>query len=90
MVLDWRPKFVGAVLGALFYASCAVAIARGLRWAAWGVAALPALPVTLLALHAAGVAVPVEPDAPMVAVLGLQLLAAGLAVAWFRGAQRTT
>ena len=82
VLLDWRPKFVGALLGAIFYAVCAVAIGRGVRGMAWGVLLLPVVPSSLLGLWAAGVQVPVEPDAMMVAVWVLQLVAAGLAAAW--------
>ena len=64
--------------------SAAVLVGRGWRPAAWAVVGLPILPVTLAVGHAVGLPVPVAPDPAMFAVLGLQLLAAGLALRWLR------
>lgn len=83
--LPWRPKFYAALGGAAIYATCAWGIARHWRPALWVVIAMPVIPVTVLVLHVAGVAVPASPDAAMVAVLVLQLAAAGLAIGVSRG-----
>ena len=83
-LLPWAPKLVGAVLGGAFYAIAAVLLARGVRWVAWPVILLPVVPITTLALWAAGATLPVTPDLPMVGVLGLQLAAAATCAAWMR------
>ena len=78
------PKHVGAILGGVFYLVAAVGIRSEIRAAAWGIALLPIVPVTVLTLWGAGVALPVAPDGPMVGILVLQLVAAGLAAAILR------
>ena len=82
LVLPWAPKLVGAILGGLFYASAAVLIHRSVRPMGFAVAALPVIPLTVLALTALGVALPVDPDSAMVGILALQLAAAGASVGW--------
>ena len=82
--LDWRPKHVGALLGGALYLAAAVAIARGFRPLALVVAFMPVIPITTLGLWASGVGLPVEPDAPMVAILAVQLVAAVAAGRWWR------
>lgn len=88
LLMDWIPKHWGALGGGLFYLTTGALLLRDVRPAAWAVVALPAIPVTVLALWAAGVSVPVQPDGLMVAILVLQLTAAALCAAWLR--QRTT
>ncbi len=83
LILDWRPKMVGAILGGAFYAGSALAVHRGVRPVAIAVAALPLLPVGLLGAHWIGWSVPVQPDGAMVGILVGQIVAAILAVAWF-------
>jgi hypothetical protein len=84
LILDWRPKHVGALGGAALYLALGLAIRADRRWAAAVVAAMPVVPISVLALSAAGAPLPVAPDAPMIAVLAVQLAAAGLAIGWLR------
>lgn len=90
LVFEWRPKHVGAVLGGLLYLAAAVAIARGVRPLALVVAAMPAIPLTTLALIGLGVDLPVEPDGPMIVVLSVQLVAAVAAASWWRETPSTS
>lgn len=83
LLLDWRPKFVGALLGGLLYLVAALGIARGVRVLALVVAAVPVVPLSTLALWAAGVSLPVQPDGPMLVVLSVQLVAAVAAGRWW-------
>ncbi len=84
LLLAWRPKHWGAIGGAVLYAALALGIGRGHRAPLVVVAAMPALPLTILALSAAGAPLPVAPDAGMVGVLALQLMASAAAVAAWR------
>ncbi len=79
LMLEWRPKFAAAIAGAALYAGCALGVVQGWAPALWVVRLMPIVPLTTLGLWAAGVDVPAQPDAGMLWVLGLQLVAAGLA-----------
>lgn len=81
MLLAWRPKFWGALGGAAIYALCAAGVARDVPAARLVVVAMPVIPIGVLGLWATGLATSVQPDAPMVGVLALQLCAAALAAA---------
>lgn len=85
LLLPWVPKMWGAIAGGVVYGCLAVTLALGWRWPAWIAVAMPAVPLTVLFLGAAGVALPVEPDRAMVLVLGLQLLAAAASWRLVRG-----
>lgn len=84
LLLDWRPKHVGALGGAALYLLLGWGIGTDRRWAGIVVAAMPLIPLTVLGLSAAGAPLPLAPDAAMIGILGLQLLAAGLAIRWLR------
>jgi hypothetical protein len=84
LLLDWRPKHVGALAGAAVYLLFAWGIHGDRRWAGILVAAMPVIPLSVLALSAAGASLPVAPDAAMITILGVQLLAAVLAIVWLR------
>ena len=77
----WIPKYYGALAGAVLYLAFAIGIYRRVAMARWAVVAMPVIPLTTLALWAAGVPLPIAPDASMIGVLALQLAAAGLAYA---------
>lgn len=79
LVFEWRTKFVGAIAGGVLYLLAAFAIARQWRPAAVVVALMPVIPLTTLTLWAVGLDLPVRPDAPMVVVLGVQIVAAAAA-----------
>lgn len=83
LLFEWVPKHVGAILGGLLYLSAAVAIARNVRPFALIVSAMPLIPLTTLVLWSAGVALPVTPDAPMLVVLSVQIVAAVAAGRWW-------
>lgn len=85
LVLDWVPKFYGAIAGGLLYLLAAVTIARGVRPLAFVVVAMPLIPVSVLLLTVAGVPLPVTPDAAMLVVMVGQLGAAATALVWLRG-----
>jgi hypothetical protein len=84
LVFDWKPKLYGALAGAALYAAIAIGAWGRRRWAAGLALAVPALPVGVLAATAAGVDLPVTPDAAMVGILVVQLVAAGLAAVALR------
>lgn len=88
LLLDWRPKHVGALGGAAIYLLVALGVAKGWRAAAFVAAGMPVIPLSVLVAWAAGAAVPVTPDAPMLGILGLQLLASALALALLRAGRR--
>ena len=88
LLLDWRPKHVGALGGAAIYLLVAWGVSRDRRAAAIVAAGMPVIPLSVLALWATGAQVPVAPDGPMLRILALQLLAAVLAVAWLRAVSR--
>jgi hypothetical protein len=77
-ILDWRSKFLGAVGGAAIYTLVAGGAVAHKRWSVVIAVAMPIIPIATLLLWTAGWA-PVEPDAWMVVILGLQLVAAGIA-----------
>jgi hypothetical protein len=76
VVVPWKPKHWGAVGGIALYALLAVGAARGWRPALVLAVAMPLVPLTVLALWAAGVGLPVAPDAAMVGILAFQVGAA--------------
>ena len=78
-LLPWVPKHVFALGGALLYGALAVGVARGSRAALVTVLAMPLIPLGVLSLSAAGVALGVAPDRAMVGILLLQVAAAGAA-----------
>jgi hypothetical protein len=84
VALSWRPKHWGALAGALLYAILAAAAARGSRPALVVLAAMPAVPIGALIASAAGLPLPMQPDAATVAVLVVQIAAAASAVATLR------
>lgn len=84
LLFEWRPKHVGAVLGGALYLVAAVGIARGARPLALVVAAMPAIPLTTLTLAGLGVALPVQPDTPMIVVMSVQIVAAVASAVWWR------
>lgn len=81
LVLGWQPGHVAALGGAALYAVLGISALRGSRVALWIGLAMPAVPLSVVAAWAVGLELPVRPHAPMVAVLGVQLVAAG-AAAW--------
>ncbi len=84
LLLDWRPKFVGALLGGALYLAASLSMGRGVRLLAYVVAVMPLVPVTVLSLFALGVPLPVAPDVAMVVVLVGQLGAAAACISWLR------
>ena len=78
LVLEWKPKLYGALAGGLLYGVVAVGAWKRQRWAAGVALGIPVLPVSILALRAAGVDLPVTPDAAMIGILAIQLVAATL------------
>lgn len=80
LLLDWRPKFVGSIGGAMLYSVIAWGVLRDARWALWMAAALPAVPSGVICLHLLGVSLPTPPDFPMVAILVVQVGIAAVAV----------
>lgn len=83
VMLPWRSKFLGALAGAALYGVCAVGVVLHRRWPLVVITCLPLIPIGVLVLAGLGVA-PVQPDAPMLGVLLLQVLAAGLSLRLLR------
>jgi hypothetical protein len=74
----WRPKYWGALAGAVLYAGLSWAIAyRRSRAALWVVVLMPVVPIVTLLATAFGLSFPV--DRAMIAIAFCQLLAAASA-----------
>jgi hypothetical protein len=86
LVLEWKPKLWGAMGGALLYAVIAMGAWRERRAAAVAAMVVPVLPISILAATLAGVEVPARPDAAMIGILAIQLVAATLGAVALRGA----
>lgn len=89
LVLPWVPKMWGALAGGVIYAALAGAVWTGVRWPAWIAVVMPLVPLTVLVLSEAGVALPVVPDDATKAVLVVQGLAAAACLAWLVGRPRS-
>jgi len=73
-LLDWRPRFVGALGGAAIYAAVAVGAWNRVRAAAWVAAMMPIVPLLAIAAWSTGIS-EVAPEAAMVSILVVQSLA---------------
>ena len=83
VVRVWEPRLLGALVGAVIYAAAAALCARGTPIGLWIARLVPLIPLVTLTGWALGAPVPVTPDAWMLGVLAVQLVAA--AAAWSTG-----
>lgn len=80
LFLEWRPKFVGALGGAVIYSAIALLVWRGRRWPLYIAGLMPIIPSVTLVLYVSGASLPVQPDAWMLGIYGLQLAASASAI----------
>ncbi len=78
--LEWGLRLAGPIGGAVLYFGVGVATAWRRSIGPWFAVLSPVLPTTLLLAWAAGLTVPIAPDAPMLGVYTLQLAAAATGI----------
>lgn len=88
LLLEWRPKHWGSLLGAAMYVLLGLGALRGVPAALLILAAMPLVPLTTLALQAGGVSLAIEPDAGMIGVMVVQLAASLASVSAIRDADQ--